>query len=178
MGTPKLVRYHNVVLPSEVKNSFSLLQEDIYLNLGIAIEPVDGFKSKPEILYELALRVKYLDTTRLSESYITNLDPLEFEPPLTGNKFAKRDNTEQIYTIPNKPNVDPRLTGRIVQIGPKNIINPTTLYYMVYNAGNYGFVHYGPTDPSVWYWRGDKEPKIYTPLEVVSTFSDELRYLL
>ena len=178
----KFVKYHNVVLPALVKDGFALLAENIYRDLGTSIQPLDGYKTKYEILLEIANRIKYPDRSKLNGSdlinYVQNLSPLDFEPPLTGNQFAGRDSTEILYTIPNKPDLDPRVTGRIVQIGPKNIINPTTLYYLVHNAGNYGFLHYGPKDPSIWYWRGDKDPKIYTAQQVVSTFSNELSYLL
>ena len=177
----KFVRYHNVILPSAVKDSFALMAEDMYRNLGIALEPLDGFKPQVVIKKELLNRLKYPDQGKVySDAEIDAMDPLEFEPPLVGNKAAKRDTTgnEQVYTIPNKLNLDPRITGRILKIGPKNIINPTTLYYLVHNAGTYGFLHYGPIDPTIWYWRGDKEPKVYTAQQVVSTFSDELSYLL
>lgn len=177
----KFVRYHNVILPAAVKDSFAILQENIFTELGIAIEPVDGFKPKQVIARELARRLKYRDLAKINnETTIESYSPLDFEPPLVGNKPSMRDvsNQEQVWTIPNMPSRDPRVTGRIIQIGPKNIINPTTLYYLVHNAGDYGFLHYGPIDPSIWYWRGDKDSGRYTAQQVVSTFTNELAYLL
>lgn len=177
----KFVRYHNVVMPSSVKNSFQLLAEDMYLTIGVAIEPIECFKTGPQIARDLIKRIKKRDLSkRYDEAILESMDPLEFEPPLVGAKIALRDvsGQELVQPIPNKPSLDPRRSGRLVQIGPKNIINPTTLYYLVHNAGKYGFVHYGPLDPSIWYWRGDLNPGLYTPQEVVSMFTGELSYLL
>lgn len=177
----KFVRYHNVILPAPVKDSFAAMQEHLFRELGITIEPLEGFKPKQVVTRELARRIKYPDLAKIyDETAIESIDPLAFEPPLVGNKQSLRDpsNQELVYTIPNYPSRDPRVTGRIVQIGPKSVIHPTTLYYLVHNAGDYGFVHYGPTDPSIWYWRGDKQPGRYTPQQVVSTFTNELSYLL
>ena len=175
------VNYHNVVLPVPVKDGFEALSFRINEVLGFSIQPADGFKSVPQVIGELRAQIKNPDLTQVKDdSYVINLPPNEFEPPIDGNKQALRDPTGQevVYTIPNYPNVDPRTTGRIVQIGPKNIINPTLLYFLVHNAGSYGFLHYGPSDPSIWYWRGDLWPFTYTPNQVVTSFSNELAYLL
>lgn len=180
----KFVKYHNVVVPSAVKDSFEALAEKVYTNIGFVIEPMDGFKTKEQVIQELRGRIKNPDKLKVNEDeYVEILaatSPLSFEPPLIGNTTALRDlnGQEEVFTIPNKIPGDPRLSGRIVQIGPKNLINPTLLYFLVQNAGSYGFLHYGPKDPSIWYWRGDKTPHTYTPQETVSTFTNELSYLL
>ncbi len=170
-------------MPVAVKDSFALLTENVYSALGIAIEPVDGYKSENRIRRELRARLKNKTKPNITDQELDmmiNQSPNDFEPPIGGDIIAKRNisGQELVYTIPNRIPVDPRLTGRVVQIGPKNIINPTLLYYLIYNAGFYGFVHYGPKDPSVWYWRGDKEPFTYTAEQVVQTFTGELEYLL
>lgn len=178
------VRYHNAVMPIPVKNSFATLASELNAALGFTIEPIDCYKSKKQVIAELRNRIKNRNEERLSGdydgSYVESLHPTSFEPPLVGNQPALRDpnGNELVYTIPNKPIVDPRLTGRIVKIGPRNIINPTLLQYLVNNAGLYGFVHYGPRDPSIWYWRGDLTPYTYTPQQTVGLFSNELEYLL
>tara|TARA_R110000868_G_scaffold92791_9_gene257399 strand:+ start:5311 stop:5856 length:546 start_codon:yes stop_codon:yes gene_type:complete len=175
------VKYHNIVVPSAVKNSFADLAVLVRDTLGFTIEPVDGYRTEKEILNELKARVKDRESSKLENNdWIKNLPPDRFEPPLTGNQIALRDvhGQEIVATIPNYPNIDPRTTGRIIQFGPKNLINPTLLHFLVHNAGNYGFVHYGPRDPSIWYWRGDKEPYTYNAQETVSLFTSELSYLL
>lgn len=121
--------------------------------------------------------------------YINTLPPTEFEPPIGPNLPAKRDisGNELVYSIPNYPQLDPRRTGRVIKIGPKAATSATLLRYLVQNAGKYGFIHYGPFDPLVWYWRGDKFPitdadgtqrNYYTSQECVNTFTGELSYLL
>lgn len=119
-------------------------------------------------------------------NYLEDLAPEEYQPPIEVGKFSLRDSNELIYSIPNYPKLDPRRTGRIVRIGPKSIINGTLLKYLLVNAGRFGFVFYGPTDPSVWYWRGDKLPIVdvdgkvrnyFTPYETSNTFSPELNKL-
>lgn len=124
------------------------------------------------------------------KSFINTLPANEFEPPIGPNPPSIRDNSglELVYSIPNYTYLDPRRTGRIVRIGPRTLINPTLLKYLVDNAGKYGFIHYGPLDPAVWYWRGDKLPILdptsgesryyYTKEEVVNSFTGELSYLL
>lgn len=128
------------------------------------------------------------------EAFIDSLPSNEFEPPLGPNIQSIRSTIsaytpyELVYSIPNYTHVDPRRTGRIVRIGPRNVINPTLLKYLVDNAGKYGFMHYGPQDPAVWYWRADKLPitdpitgelrEYYTSYEVVNSFTGELSYLL
>lgn len=117
-------------------------------------------------------------------SFIEMMPVIEFQPPLGPNMPAMRDSNELVYSIPNYPKLDPRRTGRIVRIGPKAVVNPTLIQYLVNNAGRFGFVFYGPLDPTVWYWRGDKLPvqdsstgvlrNYFTPLETVTTFSSEL----
>lgn len=119
---------------------------------------------------------------------IQNVPSIEFEPPLGQDFTSMRSVNEIVYTIPNYPNLDPRRSGRIVRIGPKASIHATTLKYLLLNAGKYGFVFYGPKDPSVWYWRGDKLPlqdpvdgsirDFFTPYETAATFSPELVRLL
>lgn len=179
------VKYHNVYLAVPVRDAFIELANLVSTSIGIVIQPVDGFKSRPQIVNELKMRIKSYDPEKnpglyTSDPYITSLSPDSFEPPLAGNRFSERSaaKNEIVATIPNYPNIDPRITGRIVKIGPKNLINPTLLYFLTHNAGKYGFVHYGPRDPSVWYWRGDKSPYIYTPEKTVTTFTRELEYLL
>jgi len=90
---------------------------------------------------------------------------------------SNRDSNEMVACIPNHVKYDPRITGRVVKFGPKNTITPAVLYYLVHNAGKYGFLHYGPKDPAVWYWRADIQAT-YTADEVVNTFTGELKYLL
>ncbi len=180
----KFVKYHNVVVPSQVKDSFTQLAESVYGNLGFVIEPMDGFQTKEQIIQQLRARIKNPDRLKVDDDeyveILARTSPLSFEPPLTGNTTALRDSSSQevVFTIPNAVPGDPRVSGRIVQIGPKNLINPTLLYYLVQNAGSFGFIHYGPKDPSIWYWRGDKAPFVYTPTETVTTFTNELTYLL
>jgi len=140
---------------------------------------------------DLALQVSQssADLYRNVLTYINTLPPTEFEPPIGPNLPAKRDisGNELVYSIPNYPQFDPRRSGRIVKIGPKSATNATLLKYLVQNAGKYGFLHYGPLDPLVWYWRGDKFPVLdadgtqrnyYTSQECVNTFTGELSYLL
>jgi len=117
-------------------------------------------------------------------SFIENLPPEEFEPPIGPNITSQRNSAELVYSIPNYPKLDPRRTGRIVRIGPKALINATLLQYLIQNAGRFGFVFYGPIDPSIWYWRGDKLPVVdpfsgrlntyYTPQQTTTMFSMEL----
>ena len=173
-------------MPIAVKDSFAVLTEALYADLGITIQPIDGYKSVYSIVRELTARIKYKDRGKIYQNFdalvseLNSLPNTSFEPPLGGDMVARRDVTGQelVNTIPGRLPGDPRLSGRIVQIGPKNIITPTLLYYLVHNAGQYGFVHYGPKDPTVWYWRGDIEPYSYNADEVVNTFSGELQYLL
>lgn len=181
----QFVKFHNVVLAVPVKDSFVELASLAYNSIGINIEPVDGYKSRPQIVNQLRAIVKVIDPDAdvakyKSDPYIVGLSADSFEPPLTGNRIAERSamNSEIVATIPNYPNIDPRSTGRIIKIGPKNLINPTLLQFLTYNAGKYGFIHYGPRDPSVWYWRGDKPPYVYSPEKTVTTFTRELEYLL
>lgn len=175
------VKYHNITVPSPVKSSFADLAVLVKDTLGFSLEPVDGYRTEEEILNELKARVKNTETAKLdNDDWVKNLPPEQFEPPLTNNQIALRDihGQEIVASIPNYPSIDPRTTGRIIQFGPKNLINPTLLHFLIYNAGNYGFIHYGPKDPSIWYWRGDKSPYTYTAQQVVSTFTSELSYLL
>lgn len=177
----KFVKYHNVVLPGPVKDSFANLAALASEQLGLTIEPMDGYKSEAEVIQEIRARIKNADQVKsLDDVFVDALDDAEFEPPLKADTVALRSVTgnEMVVTIPHKSNMDPRTTGRIVQIGPKSIVNPTLLYFLVHNAGRFGFVHYGPQDPTIWYWRGDKDAGVYTAEQVVSTFTDELAYLL
>jgi len=181
MKAAALVNYHNAILPIPVKNSFAELAAVVDANIGFAIEPAEGYRTKQEVIAELRSLVKYPDRILIDgDDYVLGLQPTDFDPPIAKNTIALRDVSGQeiVGSIPNYPNVDPRVTGRIIKFGPRNLINPTLLYFLVHNAGKYGFLHYGPKDPSIWYWRGDKAPHTYTALEVVTTFTNELSYLL
>lgn len=129
-----------------------------------------------------------VNTYEQLKDFVLNLPSIEFEPPLGQDYTSLRNTNETVYSIPNYPNIDPRRSGRIVQIGPKSSIHATTLKYLLLNAGKYGFVFYGPKDPTVWYWRGDRLPMqdpisglirdFFTPYETAATFSPELINLL
>ena len=146
------------------------------------MQPMDGVRTRQQITDELRTRLKYVDPTTepgryFSDPFINGLAYDKFEPPIENSK-QNPTNTETVIPVPNYPRYDPRSTGRIVKLGPKTIINPTLLHFLIHNAGKYGFVHYGPLDPSIWYWRADKTPYQYGPNEVVGWFSNELQYLL
>lgn len=177
------VKLGKVNLPTPVYRSFKRLQNAILNNTSQAITVVDGFKTEEEVVDELRARLivkNKAQAGRANEVRVLVNNPENFDPPLQENVKALRDPTGQelVYSIPNLTSVDPRRSGRIIQIGPKTNINPTVLFFLVQNAGNYGFLHYGPKDPSIWYWRGDKDSGKYTPQQVVYSFSGELSYLL
>lgn len=185
----EFVRVNNTLqVPTPLYRSYSQLANNMYSTLNVNLKIVDGYKNTSQVLDELRSRIKDKQLTKsLRASGVSRLalsDPLKFEPPFGESYKSLRDPSggELVYSIPNKPNVDPRLTGRIVVFGPKIDINPTVLYYLVHNAGEYGFLHYGPKDPCVWYWRGDivSEGSLlkYTASQVVNTFTGELSYLL
>lgn len=129
-----------------------------------------------------------VNTYEQLKGFISSLPAIEFEPPLGEDYTSLRSTSEVVYSIPNYPDTDPRRSGRIIKIGPKASIHATTLKYLIQNAGKYGFVFYGPKDPSIWYWRGDKLPtqdptsgvvrEYFTPYETAATFSNELIKLL
>ena len=174
-----LVKFGGIIMPVPVVDSFRALAAACNNDINVVIKPEDGFKPPTAIRTELRLRIKRLDVKSriLTNEEFDSLSPTVFEPPITGNVTANRNTNELVYTIPNYVGLDPRSSGRIVKIGPKKDIRPTTLHYLIYNAGKYGFVHYGPKDPTIWYWRGDINPT-YTPDEVVNMFTGELKYLM
>lgn len=202
----KLVLYNDVVVHSDVRNSFLSLRQFMINTLGMGIDIVESVKSDQEIIYELYNLYKYkkelpkigtqkriVDVDISSsdsvindnqqnynaiKTFLENSAPDKFEPVIGPNKVSNRSSSEILYSIPNYPQYDPRRSGRIIRIGPKTIINPTTIRFMVKNAGNFGFVHYGPYDPTVWYWRGDISPFTYTEQQVVSYMNTELVYYL
>lgn len=158
-----------------------------------------GFAADSLIVNSATNKVSLLDLVRSPtqeavaiynnlKTFISSLPSNEFEPPLGPDFTSVRNINEIVYSIPNYPQVDPRRSGRIVRIGPKSQLNPTTIRHLVLNAGKYGFIFYGPLDPSIWYWRGDKLPFLdpitgqvrdyFTPFETAATFSLELVDLL
>lgn len=168
-------------MPVSVADSLDQLILGVSRNTSVIIKPIDGFK--PDTAVRTELRKKIKDTqvkgVIMTTEMFDTLSDTTFEPPLNiGARYAIRDSNEIVYPINNHVGKDPRTSGRIIKIGPKDVINPNVLKYMVYNAGQYGFIHYGPKDPSVWYWRGDLAPYTYTADQVVNTFTGELKYLL
>lgn len=176
-----VVKIAGITMPALVGRSFKELVADCLDSISVGLKPVDGYKPATAIRTELRKKIKRpsIRGKIMTTEEFDTLGADEFEPPLDVLTIRSNRNPEDIvYTIPNNANRDPRISGRIIKIGPKAQINPAVLHYLVYNAGNYGFIHYGPVDPTVWYWRGDLDPYVYSPEEVVYTFSGELSYLL
>lgn len=198
------VYYNDAVVLDSVRNDFLRLRDMMFQYVGIAVDIIESIKREEEVVYELLQAYKYKNelpkigtVQRLDEfslpgndqsinneyyeslkNYIELSQPIKFEPIIGPNKQSNRNSSEVLYSIPNYPSIDPRRTGRIIRIGPRTIINPTILRFMVMNAGNFGFVHYGPYDPTIWYWRGDIDPYYYTPEQVAGYMNSELSYLL
>ncbi len=185
---------NRAVMHINVRKSFDMLNTHMSNRLGLQIEIVECIKTEYEIINELISIYKYKNRLPVQtlesdsdvgyeavKNFIINSDASDFEPPLIregGSKLANRAPYEPLYTIPNYPSVDPRRTGRVLRIGPRAQINPTILNFLVHNAGDYGFLHYGPYDPTIWYYRGDIAPYVYKPKEVVSYLNSELSFLL
>lgn len=191
MANQEYILYNDVIVHVNVRDNFMLVKQLLADTLGLNIDIVESIKSEYEITLELVERYKYKRDLKIqsieSESderylatklIIESSDITAFEPPIERPVYANAPPYDPLYPIPNYPQYDPRRTGRIVRIGPSAIVNPTILSFMVQNAGRYGFIHYGPLDPTIWYWRGDKSPFKYTPAQSVSYYSSELSYLL
>lgn len=191
MAENKYVLYNNAIVHIDVRNSFLELKTFLGNTYGFSIDIVESVKTEYEITLELFERYKYKKDLRVQriesesdERYqivktaIQNGDPTLFEPPIESAVYANVAPFNPIYPIPNYPMYDPRRSGRIIKIGPTVAINPTVLSFLVQNAGVYGFIHYGPEDPTIWYWRGDLEPYTYTPAQTVTLYSTELSFLL
>lgn len=187
----KFVYFDNAVVHVDVRNAFIGLSERMIESLGMSVNIVESIKTEKEIVLELATMYKYkkelpieitADTSdneyELLKYHIERSEPKKFEPVIGPSKLANRAPYDTLYSIPNLPQYDPRRSGRIIKVGPKALISPTVLKFMVMNAGLYGFLHYGPYDPTIWYYRGDIEPYSYKPEEVVSYLNSELSYLL
>ncbi len=202
----QLVYYNNAIMHENVRASFLELRSLMLGTLGISIDVVESVKDESDIVYELITLYKYKNelprqgnktkneyneilsdiATRSAEedlykavkTVIENSGPEKFEPVIGPNRQSNRADNEILYSIPNYPLLDPRRSGRVIRIGPKTIINPTILKFMTDCAGRFGFLHYGPFDPTIWYWRGDKSPYIYTPQQTVNYLNSELSYLL
>lgn len=176
-----LVKIAGVTMPTLVGRSFKDLSTLCMDSISVSLKPVDGYKPQTAVRTELRKRLKRLAyKSKIMTTEDFDLIPSnEFEPPLNVVSIRSNRNPEDmVYATPNLAQYDPRVTGRILKFGPKAIINPAVLHFLVHNAGKYGFLHYGPTDPTVWYWRGDLDPFVYKPEEVVYTFSGELSFLL
>jgi len=107
------------------------------------------------------------------KSFIQARDPSHFSPPLLPS-FESKGGIKSIHPYPNKPNLDPRRTGRIVQLDPIDTIN-TNSDWFINNSLLYGFLLFGDESKPVLIYVGlDKIKAIITDqnlLEIVYAYT-------
>lgn len=107
------------------------------------------------------------------KSFIQSRDPSYFSPPLLPS-FESKGGIKSIHPYPNKPNLDPRRTGRIVQLDPIDTIN-TNKDWFINNSLLYGFLLFGDESKPVLIYVGlEKIKAIVTDqnlLEIVYAYT-------
>jgi len=94
-----------------------------------------AFKDRP--IVEIAKTPTYKDI----KDFINIREPENFNPPLHPS-FRSKGIIDNLYPFPNKPDTDPRRTGRIVRLDPPETIN-TNKDWFINNSLLYGFLMYG-----------------------------------
>jgi hypothetical protein len=94
-----------------------------------------AFKDRP--IVDIAKTSTYKDI----KDFIDIREPENFNPPLHPS-FRSKGIIDNLYPFPNKPDTDPRRTGRIVRLDPPETIN-TNKDWFINNSLLYGFLMYG-----------------------------------
>lgn len=159
-----LVQIGEAYVVDEVANDFNELALDLQKDLNLILEISQSYISLTQLVDELRSRhinkdilfpekaVSELTQVEFNTvlAVITNSNPTDFLPPIASPyssiSFNPRLNTQiaqQIYTVPNYPNLDPRQSGRLVSLKPFDILKtPEVLKWLLSNSVNYGFLVY------------------------------------
>jgi hypothetical protein len=108
------------------------------------------------------------------ETYIKSLKPSDFTTPLY-TAFKSPEEDFDVLPFPNYPGLDPRQTGNLVVVGPKENIKPDILTWIYNNSILYGFIPYGNPQTQALYYVGvqqlkNKVKKEESVAKVVSIF--------
>lgn len=150
---------------SEVHENFKKLAEALKTDKGVSMTIYQSYMSKYDIVGELRLLVKdktdkppsnikpLLTSDKKMEdiiaennyvdlyNYLYELGPADFEPPLPGDFISKSG--VSVKQFPNKMDMDPRRTGRVVIPGPTDILKSTEVEkWLLNNSVLYGYVPY------------------------------------
>jgi len=106
--------------------------------------------------------------------YLGTLKRGDFDPPLY-NEFRSSQEEFNVFPFPNWEGFDPRQTGNLVVIGPKQNIKPDILDWIYNNSILYGFLPYGNPQTQGLYFVGVESLKkkvkvVESVVRVVSMF--------
>ena len=166
MANTRYVQVNQAVVHIDVQTNFDRLSAALRTDKGIAIGIAQSYLSEYEVADELRkivkdrliappLKVKpLLDPAKsivdivnegkydILKEYLNALSQSDYEPALA-NSFTSVAKL-QVYPIPNKLELDPRRTGRLVRVTPSDSIKGIAIQRWLFDNGpSYGFVLYG-----------------------------------
>lgn len=159
-----LVQVDEAYVLNKAAADFKLLATDLQKDLNLVINIDQSYISLSELVDELRAihfdRASLFPEKPINElteqefdtvlATVTNSPPTSFSPPIAApyNSIGvdPRRNTPvrlPIYTIPNYPGSDPRQTGRLLCLKPRDIMKtPEVLKWLLVNSTRYGFLVY------------------------------------
>lgn len=169
----QLVQIGSVSVLKGVADSFNNMVSALERDRGVVLNLEQGYLSEYEIVDELRKLVKFKTNVQYPEliplldpkkpmsdilkdadqyqklrTYVDNLNAIDFEPPLKPN-YTSASNVETVC-FPNKTTIDPRRSGKLIKIGPIDLVkSPEIFKWLLNNSFLYGFVLYG--DNALYY---------------------------
>jgi len=146
------------------------------LNQSVRIEDILGVTAQPIDPANTAVIEPTFpaNSYKTLEDYIKTLPQDSFDPPLY-IKYRSPIAEFMVHPYPNHTGLDPRQTGNLVVIGPKDAIKPDILNWIYNNSIFYGFIPYGNPQIQSLYFAGVDQLKqkvkvLESVVKVVSTF--------
>ena len=112
------------------------------------------------------------DSYQKLEKFIGGLKRSEFDPPLY-TEYKSPEEDFNVFPFPNYVGFDPRQTGKLIVLGPKENIKPDILAWIYNNSIFYGFIPYGnPQTQGLFYVGVDQlKRKVKTEESVIKVVS-------
>ena len=162
----RLVQIGSAVVLNEVGTSFLNMVNSLESDRGVVLIMEQGYLSEYEVVDELRKLVKFktkslkpemlalldpkkpmseiikdADQYQKLKTYVDSLDATEFEPPLKPD-FMSAGGINTVC-FPNKTSQDPRRSGKLIKIGPSNLVkSPEIFKWLLNNSFLFGFVLY------------------------------------